>query len=382
MLMGACSLAALLTFTINWLALFPWRRAEDQHWTERARLLHPVRSVAAVNLWVLPVILTIAALLLWPNKSPHWMLMVFATAFGTVGGTVPLDHEVFPRASLSELLRLVAIGWLIRFALWFVFLSAIALSPEKLNAWSFAVVAAVLALVIFWNNKGWIWTGRKLGLFLPPPENLKRIVQDTAAGMQVSVRELWLMRSLGAQAMAMPATRTVFFTERTLQILSENEIAAICAHELAHLAEAKTDYYKRYIQWLMFLPWLLVKPVVHVCGPLGIAILLLATSVVPRLYRSISHKLELRADQKAKAEERDPGIYAQALARLYEDNLLPAVTAKRGTHPHLYDRLVAAGMTPDFPRPAAASSTTWYGYLLGGLMGLLAALLVGNYFKP
>jgi Zn-dependent protease with chaperone function len=190
------------------------------------------------------------------------------------------------------------------------------------------------------------------------------------------------MRSLGAQALAMPASRTVLITERTLQILSDNEIAVICAHELAHLTEAKTEYFKRYVQWLIFLPWLLVKPVVHACGPLGLAILLLASAAVPKLYRRISRKLELRADERAKAEERDEGTYAQALARLYEDNLLPAVTAKNGTHPHLYDRLIAAGLTPDFPRPTPASSMTWYGHLLAGLMGVLAAMLVGNYLKP
>jgi hypothetical protein len=36
-----------------------------------------------------------------------------------------------------------------------------------------------------------------------------------------------------------------------------------------------------------------------------------------------------------------------------EVNLAPAVMPGAQTHPHLYDRLLAAGIQPDFPRPSA-----------------------------
>jgi Zn-dependent protease with chaperone function len=376
MLIGAGLFAAGFTFAINWLALIPWRRAKDRHWTERARLYYPVLVAAKMNLWVLPAILTMSALLLWPDESPHWMLMVLATAIGTTAGTVPMDHEVFPRTPLNEILRLTVVGWLIRFATWFVFLSAIALSPDQFNSQSLIIFVAVLALLILWNRRGWVWAGQKFGLFLPPPERLQNIVRDIGAGMNVPVRELWLMHSVRAQAYAMPESRRLVFTDRLLQILSDDEIAAICAHEMAHLTEARKDYYQRYVLWLMFLPWLFFKPVVHLFGLFGYLVLVCSSAALPRLYRGISRKLESRADGMAKAAERDPGTYARALARLYEDNLMPAVTAKQTTHPHLYDRLVAAGVTPDFPRPAAAASTTWYGHILAGAMGLLAIGLV------
>ena len=110
---------------------------------------------------------------------------------------------------------------------------------------------------------------------------------DTAAGMNVTVRELWLMRDFMAQAYAMPAGRRLLFSERLLQTLSDDEIAAVCAHELAHLTEARTEYYKRYIRWLMFLPWVFFKPVVHVFGMFGYLILVCFTAVVPRVYRDI-----------------------------------------------------------------------------------------------
>jgi hypothetical protein len=93
----------------------------------------------------------------------------------------------------------------------------------------------------------------------------------------------------------------------------------------------------------------------HAFGVLGFFLLVLTTMFVPFLYRKLSRKLEIRADCIAKSNEPDSGAYAQALARLHEDNLAPAVMLKeRMTHPNLYDRLLAAGVTPDFPRPAPA----------------------------
>jgi hypothetical protein len=93
------------------------------------------------------------------------------------------------------------------------------------------------------------------------------------------------------------------------------------------------------------------------------------------VFPRISRKLETRADDMATANEGDAGTYARALTRLYADNLLPAVTAKeRATHPHLYDRLLAAGVTPDFPRPAPAVSMAWHGHVFAGLVGMLFAV--------
>ena len=377
MLLCAGPLAATVAFVANWLALIPWRRASGRHWTERARLYHPVRVAAAGNLWVLPAVLTMLALLLWPEASPHWALLLPVTAVGALVGTIPMDREVFPRIPLLDLLRQVAVGWLLRFLMWFVFLAAIALMPDEFNAQTLIIAALVLTLCILWSRDGWIRVARRLGLMLPTPERLQNIVHDTASKMNVSFRELCVMRSSLAQAFAMPGGRRLLFTERLLQLLSDDEIAAISAHELAHLAESRRDYYQRYVLWLMFAPWIFFRPMVQTAGLLGFYLLLLTSLLAPFVYRRVSHRLETRADLVAHSNEPEPGTYARALARLHEDSLVPAVLAKpRETHPHLYDRMVAAGLTPDFPRPAPAQPTAWHGILCSGALGVLAALLI------
>ncbi len=369
--------SAFVTYVSNGLALQPWRRARDQHWTERARLYFPARGTAANNLWIIPIIVCLGIELLWPKTAPHWSLIALVSAICTTLATVPADREVFPRITPANLWRQVALGWLMRFLMWSFFLIAIALMPEQFNLTCLGIAIALVGLLVWFEQIGGIFLGRKLGLLTEPPERLRRIVNDTATRMNIPYRELWLMRISFAQAFAVPGRRRLLFSERLLEIMPAAEIAAVCAHELAHLTEARKDYALRYVSYLFFLPWIFLTPTLNTYGILGFFGLLGITLIVPVLFKRISHRLEVRADSIAHTNETDPGVYAQALARIYEDNLLPAVNPqKQATHPHLYDRLIAAGMTPDFPRPEPPKTLTWQGTLLAYLLGTLAVLVV------
>jgi Zn-dependent protease with chaperone function len=379
MLVAIGLLSALLTFAMNWLALIPWRKAKGQHWSERARVYHPAKVAAASNLWILPAVTSMSVFLLFPENGPHWALVAIASSIGTLLGTVSMDHEVFPRIEMGSLLVDVARSWVIRFFMWFVFLGAIVLMPRDFNWLTIIIPLAVVAILMWWSRKGWTQAGRWLRLVTTPPQRLSTIVQNAAAKMNVPVKELLFLRSKSAQAYAIPAARTLIFTERLVDLMTDDEISAVCAHELAHLTEARSDWYKRYIAWLIFLPWVFLKPMIYTFGLQGFFGLLLIVIMAPRISRRISHKLEIRADTIAHANEPDPGVYARALAKLYEDNLLPAVNAKnRATHPHLYDRLLAAGVTPDFPRPPRTTSISWNGAILAFALGGLAMMVVSR----
>jgi len=324
---------------------------------------------------IIPGILTLTVLLLRPDSSPLWLFTGIAALLGAYAGTLAVDREVFPRISLRDYLSQVAISILLRFLILFVFIGAAALMPDEFNGVALAIGGLVVALSVLRSRGGFIWLGQKLGLFVVAPARLRKITDETSVRMNIPFREVLLVRSPMAQAFALPNSRKLLFTERLLELLPDDEVAAICAHELAHLTESKTARYSRSIQMLMFLPWIFFNPLTHAFGGFGFYGLLLTTLAVPRIYRRISQKLESRADHMAKANEGDAGTYARALLRLYEDGLLPAVTAKsRATHPHLYDRMLTAGVTPDFPRPAAAGSMAWHGHIFAGLVGLLFAV--------
>ena len=95
-------------------------------------------------------------------------------------------------------------------------------------------------------------------------------------------------------------------------------------------------------------------PLALMWGMLGATILLI---VGLTLSNRLSLKMEHRADAQATESQVSPGVYARALEKLYQANLVPAVLrSKRMTHPHLYDRMIQAGVTPDYARPGASSA--------------------------
>jgi Zn-dependent protease with chaperone function len=373
----AVLLAAGLTFVTNRIALIPWRRSKDKHWSEQARVVYPVFVAARSNLLSVPAVLTLGVLLLWPESSPLWLITGIVSVLAAYLGTFPLDLEVFPRISLTDLLFHAAIGCTMQFLLCFVFLGATVMMPNQFNYIAWAIGAVVLIMWVIWTNGGFIWLGRRLGLFQVAPDRLLRIVFDTSARMNISFREVLMMRSPLAQALAFPRECKLMFTQRLLDLLSDEEVSAVCAHELAHFTESKMSQLLRSMRILIYLPWVFFNPLIHAFGQSAFFVLCGITVLGHFLFRKLSRKLESRADRMAKANEGDSGTYATALTKLYADNLVPAVTAKnRSTHPHLYDRLLSAGIVPDFPRPAPASAMAWNGLVFAGLTGGLFAVFV------
>jgi hypothetical protein len=90
---------------------------------------------------------------------------------------------------------------------------------------------------------------------------------------------------------------------------------------------------------------------------------------------------EARADAHVHEHVEDPTVYARALEKLHEDNLAPAVTHREGTHPHLYDRMLAAGLQPGYPRPQPTRSFQPWG--IGITVVVIAGTVqVENWTRP
>jgi Zn-dependent protease with chaperone function len=380
-ILGAGLLTVVLTFASNWVALIPWRKSIGKHWTERARLYHPVRAAAAVNLWAIPALLALIVLICSGDDVLLALSVALASATGAAAGVWPMSREVCPRIPPKDLLRESAWGFLFRFLFWLVMVGIVVSMPEAFNGITIAIGTLAVALVLGWALGGFVRVWSLTGWLRPAPERLQTIVNATSKRMGVPVRRTWLMRSQSAQAYAIPATGELMFAQRLLDIMSDDEVAAICAHELSHLAEPKSALFRRSLGLSMLLPWIFMKPLLHWLGPLAFYIALFGTILVPRFTRSFSRKMEVRADGMAKAMEDESGTYARALARLYEDRMVPAVMAKsKQTHPDLYERLLAAGVVPDYPRPQPSSSLAWHGRLVAGAVGLALAVYIGKYY--
>ena len=358
-------IAAMVVMALaNRVGLIPWRRAATAHWAERARLLWPVRRTAGFAVFLVPFLLIQAHWRLYPLSSSNWIVDGFASFFGAILGCYPLDKQIFPQLDFKSWCQQTIAWWGMRFGFWIVMVTAITLMPEDFG-WRTVWVAAGYLLFHYLLTRGLLLRYLRLVKFLEPAgQRLQGIVDSTAKDMaNVKIRATWELGGCLANAFVFPTAGEMVFSKRTLEICNDEEIAAICAHEIAHLKESKWILFARFLGSLAVFPIIFTKPIVHACGFLGMFITLLLMLIMMRFTRSLSQRLERRADELAFKKQLNEGVYARALEKLYQENRSPAVAVNnRQTHPHLYDRMLAAGITPDFPRPARPQWMTPIGW--------------------
>jgi Zn-dependent protease with chaperone function len=359
--------ACLLMMLANWIGLIPLKRAKNAHWTARSRLLWPVRFTANINVFVIAFLLNQLHWYLFPDSysSSNWLLDGFAAVLGAILGCYPLDRQIFPELNFKNWWRQTLATWGMRVGIWVVLVAGMLLMPETLGVKMVLIICGYL-LIHFLLTWGFLLKYfRLIGFLKPAGQRLQRIVDATSSKIgNVNVRATWEMGGRVANAFAFPVTHELVFCERTLEICSDDEVAAICAHEIAHLKESRFVLITRLLGSLTIFPLLFINPAVHWIGPLGFLLPYIFVLVMLRFTKWFSQKMERRADALAAKEQNDEGVYARALEKLYRENLSPAVNVNnRQTHPHLYDRMVAAGITPDFPRPDRPKRFTIIGWV-------------------
>lgn len=385
-------LASLLSALAAWigtsLALVGMGRVADAHWSVRARASFPGRSVSALCLIGLPLMFAVFGHL-WagPLSIVPWWLLSALTALGCLVTISAVHLRVLRRLlpkplSWSRWLSGALVVWLvIRPVLPLVLLLAL-LAPEQL--WDLGTLLWLLLAVATMAGaaRGWgLGLGRVLGVVRPASPRLRRIVEAAAVGSGVTPRGVYELGWPMANAAAFPASQMLVFSDTALAELEDAELEAVAAHELGHLAEPGSVLLLRLGQMAMWIPLAAVRPVSLTYGTAGYGAVLLCVVLVMLGLRRTMRRMEQRADQAAKDQEVDPGAYARALEKLYRVNAVPAVLWRGTTHPHLYDRLVTAGVEPDFERPAPPARARMYGGLLAALL-TSAVLLLASTLTP
>jgi Zn-dependent protease with chaperone function len=359
-----------------------WRAlAEDAPWCERTRIGHPTRIVATftpflaggVFAGVLSVVLGPAAAL------PRPALVGLAGFAGYAGGLVASLR--WQRRLTGERMGLLAalggaVGSVLVLAPIWVALAAMLLLVRA--EWSLATFTG-LAIGVAGTLAGGVWAGvplaRLLGLLRPASPRVAAAVARAAQATGVEPAAVFELGLPVANAAALPIPRWLFFTRRAVEGLSDAQIEAIAAHELGHVSEPAAVKATRVAGSLALLPVGAAIALIERFGPLyGLAAAYAGALAVALPVLLVRRRMEDRADAVAHGHEGEPGVYARALERLYRLNHMPAVGwRKRGVHAHLYDRLVAAGVEPGYPRPAPPS-----GVRLGAGIGSGALLLMAT----
>jgi len=172
-------------------------------------------------------------------------------------------------------------------------------------------------------------------------------------------------------------TRELVFCDRLLELCDDDEVAAICDHELAHLKESKAVLALRIVGSFAATPLVFIVPCAQHWGIWGLFPPLLTTLLLLVLVKKISRRMENKADHVAHKEQAGEGVYARALEKLYRENQTPAVAFNnRQVHPHLYDRMLSAGITPDYPRPQKPKKFTWIGWVFIVLWSIVFVAMI------
>jgi Zn-dependent protease with chaperone function len=259
----------------------------------------------------------------------------------------------------------------------------IGLVPGRGGWAAWAILAAgALSIGVYLN---WVWMHlmRAAGLVRPAGDRFVAIVSMIGDQMKVRPNSVVQMRLPMANAFAVFGHKSLGITDAALAVLSDQEIAAVCAHELGHLSEPRWAYAMRLINGFIVGALLAMPAALGVAGestspsPFFAVLVCVAICVAwlvcySRLYR----RMEVRADGLAKQFEPAPGVYAKALEKLYATNMAPVVAQERKhRYPELYDRMIDAGVAPEYPRPSPPG--VWP--LRLGMLVMIAGTAAGCY---
>ncbi len=360
----------LLAFLWTWLTGLPGilalRRRSQEHWSETARRLHPHRSGTAVVVASLPGVLMLAAHLTLGAGAVVLIGIGVVAALGALLGSIPLGLAIGLRQ------RILLRHWpKILLGQPSVFYGGIlVLMPDVFGweAWGlFLIVLARVVMANLWGVGGLLSAG---GL-LPAPEKVREVAERLARDTGTGLRRVVVADTEMAAAYALPFSKEILLTRSLVEQFESAELEAVLAHELDHLRESRWMTAARVVSANAFLPILLVRPLVSEFGNIVLGPLMLWAACMPRIISRWVVRHEVKADSSGAAA--DPVAYGRALLRMHELNLIPAVLTENLSHPNLYDRLQSCGVTPDFPRPAAAATQSTIGVLTASLLGALGA---------
>jgi Zn-dependent protease with chaperone function len=343
----------------------PWRQAtQDQaHWTERARLGFAPGFAVVWLAVLLPLVLAflgdVGMGMLVPDVSStqsSFGLFAVAGMIGVLSARYRWLREFWgPRVTLRSWLPGVGLVLLISVPQFLVMFLALLFLPDAFG-WSAMAVMGVAVLVLgFISCGGVLFTWRLLGIASPAPAPVTEMVLRLAEQMQLPRKvEVVQLEWPQVNAVAWVLENTVGFSRAMLGVMSMDELRAIAAHEVAHLLEPKSAKAVRILHLFAYLP---LAPLMRYGGTVGLMLGYLLIVVIFTAHKRFVRRLEMRADRMEREALTDSGIYMQSMVKLHESNLTPAVTPGTQTHPHLYDRLLAAGIQPEFARPAAPDRT-------------------------
>lgn len=366
--LGTAIASSGIAYVWTWLVSRPvvhhLRHRQEVHWTETARLIHPHLEAVGIVVAGLPGALALAVHFGLHHGLASSIGIGLLAHIGACLGTRPMGSALRPADPLD--------------------IKQLLLSPSRHPVIIYGLILLIMpsqlgpgAIALFLLCVGWslFKVIRPMGMlrlahgFSPAPANISRIAHDWANRMGATLRGIWIAETSEAGAWAFCVSREILLTRGIVRQLSEAELESILIHEMEHLRESPKQVLGRVIGSIYWLPILLLKPIHGSQSMVGFFLIVLWLVALPRLLGRMATRMEIKAD--GASANSNPATLARALIRIHESNLIPASMKPNSPHPCLYDRLLAIGITPDFPRPKNPA-----GMPAGAIISLVLLLLL------
>jgi Zn-dependent protease with chaperone function len=351
-------IAAFSSWLGSLIGLPPYRRLPTgAHWVERARLSYPNRVASAINgILIGPISAVSAICCIGPSVGLFHLVCVAGLAIvGVMFVAFRVARRIFgPEIRVQDRMRWGTAQLILAGTYLAVLIIASILMPNTFNTRAIVILAIALIILTASACGGGLWVLRRMKILVPASPHLDAIARESAQRAGIDLRGVFELKASVANAAAFPTLRWVILTSRALNVLTDAQVSAVLGHELAHLSESRAMTLMRVVSSVQFyFAIVLVHPIIGEFGITGVAALMVITMLLFIIARRLMRRMEEHADKAGKMHEEEQGAYALALEKLYESNLMPAVMgSRRQIHPHLYDRMVSAGVTPSYPRPA------------------------------
>jgi Zn-dependent protease with chaperone function len=388
----ASFLAALTSAWIGSLiALRSLGKPPPVFWIDRARLAYPARLATGRSALFLPLLL--GAIAYGGGLSPRSGVGVWTIEFAMVGGYLgclwvsgATEKRIQGTAFRVEAWRFNVLRSLVaRLPEWGTVLVTVPLIPGELNSHAVEILITAMAVIALATFGGSSALARWLGLMKPASPRLAAVVAEAAKRTGIQPRAAYQWKSMYANAFAFPLRKHLAVADRALEVLTDAELTSVCAHELAHLTEPTAVTMLRVgARMLFFATVIAIRPIAGSFGENGVTVAILVVLITMLMVKPMARRMEVRADAMAHAHQGDEGTYARALERLHEASLTPVVMVQqRRTHPDLYDRLLAAGVTPSYPRPQLPENPGFaviVTLITGAVLYEIALTILGAWF--
>jgi len=350
----------------------------DISWAERARSAFPVRYAKTVVPW------TCFGFLCMFFKHNHNPLLDISTRSiaallvpATLLASIVADHAIAPLINdplrtWARSFKHLAGAFLLSPGLLIIVITWVAM-PNDLELRAFVTASLGFAALVVISLIGTLPLLCRLGLAAPASPRLRAAVAQATQATGITASGVFEIDAPAANAFALLFPQQLVFTLRAAEMLDHEKLVAVACHELAHLAEPLKVRWIRLAQVLVIYPLVFSSIAYERFGIYGILVLAAIYSVARKRFTAVRRRLEFAADTTAHQHQPNQGVYASALELLYQANNTPAVLRARRTHGNLYDRMMAAGATPDYPRPAPPSyarSVVPFAFSLVLLLGL------------